>query len=222
MQAASDSISHNLNGQKLGRKGRVTRERILTATAELLAGPEATPISLSAVARQASLGMTSLYNYFTDLTELLLAVLEPVMNTAEQTYLGVLREHWADDDIGARCVVFLRAYHDFWKQHSRLLHLRNSLADNRDERMMEHRVRSSQPVIRLIVEQMGGNPRAAHSPATGLATVAMIGLERSVTVATDTGLTGVLGSERPASDHYLVPAARLLELAIRDARRHMS
>jgi len=77
--AGAKPLSHNLNGQRLGRKGRDTRARILAATNELLAGPIDTPISLSAVARQASLGMTSLYQYFTDLTELLLALLEPLM-----------------------------------------------------------------------------------------------------------------------------------------------
>src|SRR5688500_16342358 len=95
-----EAVSHNLNGQKLGRKGRVTRERILAATAELLAGPRDAPISLSAVARQASLGMTSLYNYFSDFTELLLALLEPVMESAEDAYLAQLREPWSDDELG--------------------------------------------------------------------------------------------------------------------------
>ena len=68
-----DSLSHNLLGQRLGRKGRDTRERILAATQRLLDGPIDAPISLSAVAREASLGMTTLYLYFSDLTELLLA-----------------------------------------------------------------------------------------------------------------------------------------------------
>src|SRR3546814_7301779 len=84
-------VSHNLNGQKLGRKGRITRERILAAAIELIDSPEEA-VTLSAVARRASLGMTSLYNYFTDLTELLLAVLEPVMATAEKSYLALLRD----------------------------------------------------------------------------------------------------------------------------------
>jgi AcrR family transcriptional regulator len=72
-----NSLSHNLVGQRLGKKGRDTRERILAATDRLLAGPPDTAISLSAVAREASLAMTTLYIYFNDLTELLLAVLDP-------------------------------------------------------------------------------------------------------------------------------------------------
>ena len=91
-----ESLSHNLQGQRLGRKGRDTRERILLAAETLLAAPPGAPITLSAVAREASLGMTTLYLYFSDFTELLLAVLDGIMATAEDSYIGRLRERWPD------------------------------------------------------------------------------------------------------------------------------
>ncbi|MCJ2188426.1 TetR/AcrR family transcriptional regulator [Novosphingobium beihaiensis] len=211
------SISHNLNGQKLGRKGRVTRERILAAAIELIDSPEE-PVTLSSVARRASLGMTSLYNYFTDLTELLLAVLEPVMATAETSYLTVLRERWPDDDLFECCYRFVRAYHDFWLRHSRLLHMRNALADQRDQRMLAHRIDSTRPVIGLLVSQMDGETRP-ESADTAMATMVMIGIERSITVATDRELRRQVGMGPEVSeDRFLVPGARLMELAVRDGR----
>src|ERR1700761_8300016 len=108
--ASGASLSHNLNGQKLGRKGRDTRERILTAAAELVADSHEATVSLSAVARRASLGMTSLYLYFNDLTELLLAVLEPVMAMGEKEYVTHLREHWPDETLNRHCVEFVSAF----------------------------------------------------------------------------------------------------------------
>jgi AcrR family transcriptional regulator len=220
--AIANDVSHNLNGQRLGRKGKGTRERILTACAALLADPEEVPISMSAVARRADLGMTSLYNYFTDLTEMLLAVLEPVMATAEEGFLAILREPWPDAELGARCRAFLEAYFSFWAQHSRLLHLRNAMADNRDERMLIHRVHSTQPLIALLVTQMGGEGSDMASALRGMATVLMTGIERTVTVATDPGLTDLFGpGYRRDRNHYLLPEARLMELAIRDTRERV-
>lgn len=220
--AGTVDVSHNLNGQRLGRKGRGTRERILVACSELLAESD-TPLSMSAVARRAALGMTSLYNYFSDLTELLLAVLEPVMATAEESYLAMLREPWPDDQLGERAYAFMRAYHDFWARNSRLLHLRNTMADTRDERMMIHRVRSTQPLIALFVNQMGGVGDDMFSPVRGMATVLMTGVERTVTVSTDTGLTSLFGDrERREPDHYMVPEARLIEMAIADTRARVA
>lgn len=217
------AISHNLNGQKLGRKGRDTRERILAAAADLIANSPDTPISLSAVARKASLGMTSLYNYFGDLTELLLAVLEPVMTSAEEEFIGQLREYWPDQELTERCTRFVAAFYGFWDRHARLLHLRNNMADAHDLRMMMHRVQSSQPVIHLLIRQMDGEAGTIESPATALATVLMTGTERSITVSTDDYLSTLFGTPNPRKkEHYLWPAARIMELAIRDAREQMA
>lgn len=217
--APAKPISHNLNGQRLGRKGRDTRERIIAATNEVLAGPADLQISLSAVARKASLGMTSLYAYFNDLTELLLAVLEPVMATAEEAYISPLRSHWSDDELGARSREFITGYHGFWVRHSRLLHLRNNMADLQDERMLLHRVHSAQPVMRLLVEQMNGDLDAPGSPVFSMATALMTGLERVVTVTTDDTLQTLLHARFSSSHTHLLHAeARLLELGIRDYR----
>lgn len=214
-----DGASHNLAGQRLGRKGRDTRDRILAAMAELLAGPRDTQISLSAVARQASLGMTSIYNYFTDFTELVMAVLEPVMASAEDAYLAMLRNRWSDEELGARCVEFTAAYHGFWARNSRLLHLRNSMSDNPDPRMMLHRVKCTQPIIRLIVQQMDGDSWKHRSPEFAMATMLMIGIERSVTISTDNELPPLIALDiQHDADHFVRPSARMLELAIRDMR----
>jgi AcrR family transcriptional regulator len=216
---AGKEIERNLNGQKMGRKGRITRERILDAAVALLESDDEEPITLSAVARGAGLGMTSLYNYFSDLTEVLLAVLDPVMDTAEEAYMAKLRDYWPDEELGERCLDFVTAYHRFWARHSRLLHLRNAMADQHDERMILHRVESTRPVIALVVGQMVGTPREGRSPAAAMATLVMTGIERSITVATDQHMPKLFGEAFSSNvERFLSPGARLMELAIRDMR----
>lgn len=213
------SLSHNLAGQRLGRKGRDTRERIIAAAVELIYCSPVDPLTLSAIARQAGLGMSSLYNYFGDLPGVLLAVLEPVMAEAEDRYLARLRTRWDDAEVGERCYEFVAAYRDFWTRHTRLLHLRNSLSDNGDERMADLRIAATQPIIRRIVEQMDGDPRARRSTKFAMATVLMIGVERSMTIATDRELPALMAQDiQHDPDHFLRPCARLMEMAIRDMR----
>jgi AcrR family transcriptional regulator len=213
------TVSHNLNGQRLGRKGRDTRDRIIAAAQTLLAGPRDVPVTLSAVAREASLGMTSLYVYFNDLTELLLAVLEPAMAEAEGAYVSKIRTLWPDDELPVHCLDFVTAFYSFWDRHSRLLHLRNSMADNQDERMTQHRVNAATPVIELIVEQMRRDGKTLGTPSFGMATVLYAGIERIITVATDADMRGVLqGNFMQNIRHYLQSEARLLELGIREYR----
>ena len=212
-------VSHNVNGQRLGRKGRDTRERILAAAVELIQEEGDTPVSLSAVARRASLGMTSLYSYFADFSELIVAVLEPVMAEAEARFLRLAREPWPDEELGERAQAFIAAFYAFWERNSRILHLRNSLADQMDVRMMEHRIRSAQPVIRNFIRQMHHDPREVKTAAAGMATVLYIGIERMVAVTTDVTMPKVLPAHfAPDIEHLIEAEGRLLELGIREYR----
>lgn len=217
--AAHDGVSHNLLGQRLGRKGRDTRERIISALERLLAGPPDTPISLSAVAREASLGMTTLYLYFSDFTELLISVLRPIMESAEQSYIGQLRTRWPDEDLAEHCARFVEAYHVFWIKHARILHLRNALADASDERMRAYRIAASMIAVELIVQQMEGDPQARSSPSFHTAQVLLTGMERLITVATDANQPRLYTDDLALlSRNHRGAEARLLELAIRDGR----
>lgn len=213
------SVSHNLLGQRLGRKGRDTRERILAATERLLAQESDTPISLSAVAREASLGMTTLYLYFSDLTELILAVLNSVMASAQDSYVGLLRTRWGDAELGARCLAFVDAYLEFWRRHARILHLRNSYVDAGEHRVREHRIEVSMPVISALVEQMNGDPKDRLSASYGMAIALLTGLERTVTVTTEVGFASMTASSEAHVSRLLKAQARLLELGIRDCRQ---
>lgn len=215
-----EAVSHNLNGQRLGRKGRETRDRIIAVTTELLSEPsEDGLITLSEVARRAELRMGTLYLYFADLTELMFAVLEPVMATAEAEYVHLLREFWADEALGERSQAFVIAYHGFWRKHSRVLHLRNNMADRGDDRMMQHRIRSALPVMRLIASQMGSQPTAYGNRMSSMATVLMTGLERVATVMTDSKTPFVVNEPGNPLDLVLKAEARLFELGIRDQRQ---
>lgn len=218
LASVPEPLSHNLNGQRLGRKGRDTRDRILAAAQDILADPPGELITLSEVARRASVRMGTLYLYFADMTELILAVLEPIMATVEEEYVHLVREFWPDEELGARALAFVQAYHGFWSKNSRILHLRNNMADRGDERMMQHRVRSAIPVMRLLIMQMGSRPTDHGTPISSMTTALMTGLERVATVMTDTKLPFLLDEPTNPLDYLFEAEARLFELAIRDQR----
>jgi AcrR family transcriptional regulator len=212
-------LSHNLNGQKLGRKGQATRERILEATRELLAEGGDPVLSLSAVARQTPIGMTSLYNYFADLTELLLTVLEPVVAEAEAGYVTHLRAPWPDDRLYDHCLELVTGFHRFWEQHARLLHLRDAMAAQGDKRMMQQRVRLSMETIALLARQMRQDPEDVHSPAIGMATALYAGLERVAVISTDARIPAQIDRPFEPRIAYLLEAeAHLFEYGIRQFR----
>lgn len=184
-QQSKMEVSHNLFGQRLGRKGQETRERILTTALRLIETQPDTQITLSAVAREASVGMTTLYLYFPDLGDLILAVLIRVMDSAGPEFEDQLRLRWPDDGLREACEDFLLSHYNFWMRHTNILQLRNKYADAGDLRYLRYRNSVSQPAIELFIRQMDSDPEMPNSLSAGVATVLFITLERLASTVTN-------------------------------------
>lgn len=181
-QVGHSEVSHNQVGQKLGRKGQETRERILAAVLRLLADPEGPPVTLSGVAKAARVRPPNVYLYFPDMGELLLAALARVMDTAEDAYLARLRRPWPDATLDACCLAFIEAYYAFWRRHARLLHMRNAMADAGDLRVLRYRNAVTRPLIDLLAGQISA---AVDGADANIACVLLTGPERVATVVTN-------------------------------------
>jgi len=192
-------VARNQIGQKLGKKGQQTRERILQSMLDLLDDSDGPPVTLTSVARQAAVRLTNLYLYFPDLGDLLLAALSRVMERAESAYLEALRRRWPDESLYEACLAFLRAHHGFWKSNARVLHMRNALADAADARVQRYRSEVSQPLIDLIDAQF--EPLAGPGPGRcmPIATVLLTGLERLATVTTSSQYGRILENREPSA-----------------------
>jgi AcrR family transcriptional regulator len=176
-------VSHNLRDQRLGPKGRKTREKLLTTAFNMLASSSDMPIILSNVAREASVALTTLYLYFPDIGELLLAVLDRVMDSAEEAFIDRLRRRWPDASLQNSCFDFLLAHYQFWRRHSRVLLMRNSLADSGDIRFVKYRYQlSSQPLIQLLVLQMDSELERENKRCWRIANLLLTGIERTATI----------------------------------------
>jgi AcrR family transcriptional regulator len=220
---AGPKEGYNLLGQRLGRKGQETRERILVTALRLIETSQDAPVTLSGVAREASVGMTTLYLYFPNLGDLVLAVLTRVMDCADSAFVDRLRVRWPDDSLLASSQGFLRAHYQFWRRHSRLLHFRNSYEDAGDARFLQYRNRVSRPLIELLAQQMDGPVALMNAPGTNCATVLVTGFERLATITTnpifhtnlrDNGVTEVA----TYIDDLLNAEAELMALGIRHHR----
>lgn len=220
-------VSHNLVGQRLGKKGQATRERILAAMLRLLADPDGPPVTLTLVAREAKIGLTNLYLYFPDLGELLLAALQQVMANSEEAYIEALRRRWPDEGLETACRQFLGAHFAFWQRHARLLHMRNALADASDMRVLAYRQSATQPILAMLATQMAPAGMEPDTDCTDFTTVLFTGLERTATVLTHRNYLQISGHAgmRDRAEHaerLLDAEAKIMALAIaqrRNARR---
>ena len=217
----SAEVGRNLAGQRLGRKGQETRERILLAALRLLDDLQGPPLTLTGVAREASMRLTNLYLYFPDMIELLLAVLRRVTDDANAAFMDKLRVRWPDDRLGEACLELIRAHHRFWKRYARLLQLRNTLSDT-EARIMDYRQEVTRPIIQFLMVQMDGN-NDAHFTCANLAIVILTSFERIAAIVTNPNFGAMVRdhictSEEAMIEQLIAAEARMLELAIRDRR----
>lgn len=220
---SAEPVTYNLVGQRLGRKGQETRERVLAAMLTLLSDPDGPPVTLTAVAKEASVGMTTLYLYFPAMGDLLLAALRSVMGSAEESFLHLIRDYWPDRDLGAACLAFHQAHYQFWKRHARLLQMRNSFADACDMAVLRYRSEATRPLLDLLIMQMGCDPQPADTACGHMATVALVGLERVATVVTTphfhfTSQAHGGSSEETYIGDLIRAQAAIVEIAIRHQR----
>ena len=220
-QRLVEQVSHNAAGQRLGRKGQETRERILAAALRLFEDPLAPPVTLTSVAREASISLTNFYLYFPDFVDLVLALLDRVMADSQADYIDVMRTRWSDDDLSRRCLLFLEEHYQFWRRHTRLLHLRNTLSES-DARVMKYRERAIQPMLQFLAMQMDHGTGQGFSCAD-LAMVLLIGFERTATIVTAPKFEVLAREQVDLADDHIVDRlirseAHMLELAIRDCR----
>ncbi|WP_156472033.1 TetR/AcrR family transcriptional regulator [Sphingorhabdus sp. M41] len=216
---ASERVVRNLNGQKLGRKGIITRQRILTAASKLIVETDDLQISLGAIAAEADLGMTSVYNYFSDLTDVILGVLEHIMVDAEEAYLAHLRIRWEDENLAEECSKFINAFFIFWTRNANVFHIRNNFADKRDRKMIAHRASVAQEILGLIIAQMAKKSESSEYPHNSMASAVYMGIERAVSVLNNKLLMNDLPTAyRPDKTGLLAAEARLFEFGIRSER----
>ncbi len=172
------------------------------------------------MARHTGLRLASIYNYFADPTELFLAVLEPVVAVSEEAYVIQIQDYWPSDELESCASRFVEAFHDYWSEHARILHLRNQMADGGDERVLKQRIEMSRKMVYMLGQQMGGSLSSRLGPEYDLASVLYMGLERVVTVATNHELRAHYPPDvQPRFEgRTLYQQGRLLALAIADKR----
>ena len=168
-----------LDGRALGRRGALTRRRLLDATASLLETHGIRDLRVVDIAREVGSSPATFYQYFRDVEEAVLALAEEVGD--EIAPLAARLDppwdttHGLDD---ARALV--DGFVDYWDQHRAVLRTRNLAAQEGDERFREVRHRTlrefmARLTLKISEAQAAGRVVSEISPtAASAALVALI------------------------------------------------
>jgi AcrR family transcriptional regulator len=177
-----------LDGRPLGKRGALTRRRLLDATAGLLESRGVRDLRVVDIARKVGTSPATFYQYFRDVEEAVLVLAEEVGEDLAPVGELLARPWRGKAGLGsAREMVdaFLR----YWDGHRAVLRTRNLAAQEGDRRFRAVRNRSLQPLTEAVAAkvaqaQNGGKVGDGISPvAAAAALVAM--LERMAAFHTD-------------------------------------
>ncbi|MET0378119.1 MAG: TetR/AcrR family transcriptional regulator [Spongiibacteraceae bacterium] len=170
----------NQQGQALGRKGQLTRQRLIEAAEKLLHTKRLRDLRQADVCRVAKVSPPAFYVYFPDIETLVLeaiAINQVIPDELQQ----LLDEIWEPSAIFSKARAFVLSYVTYWDKHYHVLKARNLAADEGDPRVHELRFSVQVPIMERLAEKISEGQQLSGdnslAPVAG-ASVIMSSLER--------------------------------------------
>lgn len=151
-------------GQRIGRKGRRTRQALIDATVELLARHGLREVSVADVARAAKTSPATFYVYFRGVPEVVLAALESA-NQDSDRLAALMERDWLDGDGLAPAFALVDEYVNLWAVNGTIFRIRNLAAEEGDTRFYEARMRAAQPSFARLAPKIAAAQCAGRVPA---------------------------------------------------------
>jgi AcrR family transcriptional regulator len=205
---------HDQSGRELGPRALQTRQRLLDATAQLLAERSVRDVSVVDIARNAGTSPATFYQYFKDVSEATLRLAEQAADEMPEM-LGIISGSWHGDDGLARARRLVDAFVRHWDEHRAVLLVRNLAADEGDRRFLRVRQKAMTPVLARLAEQViagqqSGRVDAAIVPQAAAAALGAI-LERLAAYHRELEVVGV------KREDLIETCARIVLLTVRGA-----
>jgi AcrR family transcriptional regulator len=134
-----------IDGRALGRRGALTRRRLLEATAALLETHGVRDLRVVDIARRVGTSPATFYQYFRDVEDAVLALaaavgedLAPIEELLDRPWTG------ADGLVAARELV--TSFMEYWDAHRAILRTRNLAAQEGDRRFRDVRNAALRPL----------------------------------------------------------------------------
>lgn len=154
--------NRNLLGQKMGRKGRKTRESIMAVTLEMLKHRSYKDLSVSEVAHEAKVSSSTFYVYFEDIEEVLYACVQAAALDLGDLH-AILDENWDAGNLSQQVQRFVETYNELWEQYRVELRVRNLEADQGNLRFLNLRIETTRDILQKLGKKIAQlNPQLEH------------------------------------------------------------
>ncbi len=183
----------NLHGQKMGRKGRETRQRIMDVTLEMLKSRSYKDLTVSDVAFEADVSSSTFYVYFEDIEDVLFACVQAAALDLDPLY-EILGEEWTRDNLQANIRKFVDIYNELWEKYRIELRVRNLEADQGNLRFLNLRIETTRGILQALGKKIAQiNPSLENPQQIAIAMHAAMG---ALAAQHDIGVAGATKQTR--------------------------
>jgi AcrR family transcriptional regulator len=167
------------SGRELGPRALQTRQRLLTATQELLDRQSVRDVSVVEIARRAGTSPATFYQYFKDVSDATLCLAEEAA-AATPALVELIDRPWRGQEGLDTARDIVDAFVRHWDAYRPVLLIRNLAADEGDRRFQKVRREALTPVIEHLARQVEESKKAGriaddmHPYAAAAALAAML------------------------------------------------
>jgi AcrR family transcriptional regulator len=148
------------DGRLPGRRGRATRERLLSCTAELLTQTPWRSIKVIDIARQAGTSPATFYQYFENVEQAILVLAEELMEGAA-ALAELVDGTWSDEESWATATAVVTGFMDYWEANRSVFRVVELATEEGDLRFQGLRVRALNAVTVTLARVIGAGGTGA-------------------------------------------------------------
>lgn len=168
------------DGRVPGRRGRATREKLLAATARLLARTSWRDLAVVDIARRAGTSPATFYQYFPDVEAAIRVLAERLADEGHVLAEAVGDGRWHSPEGLDHARALVDAFLDFWHRHHPIIRVIDLAIAEGDQTFRRIRNRLIGPVVEALADIIaaaqadGRHPADLHPTAQAAALVSML------------------------------------------------
>ena len=143
-----------VDGRVPGRRGLATRRKLIDCTIKLLATTPYRDLKVTDITRAAGTSPATLYQYFVDLQDVLLAVAEQTTEEARQLVDLIANQPWKGSGGVRSAERLVDGFIDFWRSHRPTLRVVDLLSTEGDKRFRHQRVVMLNAITKSLAEEI--------------------------------------------------------------------
>ena len=160
-----------VDGRVPGRRGLATRRKLIDCTIKLLATTPYRDLKITDITRAAGTSPATLYQYFVDLEDVLLAVADHAIEEALQLVDLIEDRQWKGVGGVHSAEALVDGFLDFWRTHRPTLRVVDLLSTEGDKRFRHKRVLMLNALTRSLAAEI-----ERVNPKSGVDSMAMAGV----------------------------------------------